>query len=67
MVGLSALWVPIVVSAVFALIALWIIHGRLGWHKGDVTALPGEAKVMECCAARTYSPGLSLPRRRQRG
>jgi hypothetical protein len=29
MVGLSALWMPIVVSAVFVFIALSIIHGML--------------------------------------
>src|SRR5206468_7271250 len=47
MVGLTALWMPIVVSAVFVFIALAIIHGFLGWHKGDMSAVPGEAKVME--------------------
>jgi hypothetical protein len=31
MVGLSALWMPIVVSAVFVFIALSIIHSMLGW------------------------------------
>ncbi|MDQ6830786.1 MAG: hypothetical protein M3081_18140 [Gemmatimonadota bacterium] len=40
MVGLSALWNPIVVSAVFVLIALSLIHAILGWHKGDMTAIP---------------------------
>ena len=29
MIGLSALWMPIVVSAVFVFIALSIIHGML--------------------------------------
>ena len=47
MVGLSALWMPIVVSAVFVFIALSIIRGMLGWHKGDMAAVPAEAKVME--------------------
>jgi hypothetical protein len=37
MVGVSDLWMPIVVSAVFVLIALLLIHGLLGWHKDDMT------------------------------
>ena len=57
MVGLSALWMPIVVSAVFVLIALLIIHGLLGWHKGDMTAVPGEAKVMETLRSLNVQPG----------
>ena len=57
MVGLSALWMPIVVSAVFVFIALSIIHGMLGWHKGDMTAVPGEAKVMETLRGLNVQPG----------
>ena len=57
MVGLFALWMPIVVSAVFVLIALLIIHGLLGWHKGDMTAVPGEAKVMEALRSLNVRPG----------
>jgi hypothetical protein len=57
MVGLSALWMPIVVSAVFVFIALSIIHGMLGWHKGDMTAVPGEAKVMETLRGLNVKPG----------
>ena len=57
MVGLTALWMPIVVSAVFVLIALMIIHGLLGWHKGDMTAVPGEAKVMELLRDLNVQPG----------
>ena len=57
MVGLSDLWMPIVVSAVFVFIALMIIHGMLGWHKGDMTAVPGEAKVMETLRGLNVQPG----------
>jgi hypothetical protein len=32
MVGVSDLWMPIVVSAVFVLIALLLIHGAQGRH-----------------------------------
>src|SRR5438045_2091931 len=57
MVGLSALWMPIVVSSVFVFIALSIIHGLVGWHKGDMTAVPGEAKVMETLRGLNVQPG----------
>ena len=57
MVDLPALWMPIAVSAVFVLIALSIIHGMLGWHKGDMAAVPGEAKVMETLRGLNVQPG----------
>src|SRR4051794_27767681 len=57
MVGLTALWMPIVVSAVFVLIALSIIHGLVGWHKGDMTGVPGEAKFMETMRGLNVQPG----------
>ena len=57
MVGLSALWIPIVVSAVAVFIAPALVHGMLGWHKGDMNALPGEAKVMETLRGVTVQPG----------
>src|SRR3954468_5131405 len=48
---------PILVSAVFVFIALALIHGLLGWHKGDMTAVPGEAKVMEMLRSLNLQPG----------
>jgi hypothetical protein len=57
MVGLPALWMPIVVSAVFVLIALLLIHGLLGWHRADMVAVPGEAKVMEMLRGTNLQPG----------
>jgi hypothetical protein len=57
MVGLSALWMPIVVSAVFVLVALFLIHGLLGWHKDDMSAVPGEAQVMDAMRGVHVAPG----------
>ena len=57
MVGLAALWMPIVVSAVFVFIALMIIHMMPGWHKGDMTAVPGEDKVRETLRGLKVQPG----------
>ena len=47
MVGLSALWLPIVLSSVFVFVTLLILHMMPGWHKGDMNAVPGEDKVLE--------------------
>jgi hypothetical protein len=57
MVGLAALWMPIVVSAVFVFIALSLIHALLGWHKTDMIAVPDEAKVMETLRSLNLRPG----------
>lgn len=58
MVGLSALWMPVVVSAMFVFIALALVHGVLGWHKDDMAAVPAEAKVMETLRGLNVRPGL---------
>lgn len=57
MVGLTAPWMPIVASAVFVLIALLVIHGMLGWHRDDMAAVPGEAKVLETLRGLNVAPG----------
>ncbi|HEX7938019.1 MAG TPA: hypothetical protein VF483_03445 [Gemmatimonadaceae bacterium] len=57
MVALSALWMPIVVSAVFVFIMLMLIHALLGWHKGDQHPVPGEARVMELLRGLNVAPG----------
>ena len=57
MVGLFALWMPIVVSAVFVFIALMLIHGLFGWHRADMTAVPGESQVMELMRGLNVQPG----------
>jgi hypothetical protein len=57
MVELSALWMPILVSAVLVLVALVIIHGMLGWHKDDMAALPGEPAVMDALRGANVPPG----------
>ncbi|MCE9603130.1 MAG: hypothetical protein K8S21_13075 [Gemmatimonadetes bacterium] len=57
MVSPLALWIPIVVSAVFVFIALMLIHGLLGWHRDDMIAVPGEAEFLERVRALGVSPG----------
>jgi hypothetical protein len=57
MVGWVALWMPIVASAVFVFVALSVLHMLPGWHKKDMTAVPGEAKVMEMLRGLDVQPG----------
>jgi hypothetical protein len=57
MVGLSALWIPIVVSAVFVFITLAHIHMLPGWHSADMSAVPGEDTVMETLRRLNIQPG----------
>jgi hypothetical protein len=57
MVAISALWMPIVLSAVFVFIALSLIHALFGWHKDDMAAVPDEAKVMETLRGLNVKPG----------
>lgn len=45
MVALGALWLPILLSAVFVFIASSIIHMALRYHASDYTALPNEEAV----------------------
>lgn len=46
MVPLSALWLPIVLSAVIVFIASAIMHMLLTYHRSDYQRLPEEDKVM---------------------
>jgi len=47
MVSISALWLPILLSAVFVFIASSILHMILPWHRGDCRQLPDEGKVLD--------------------
>ncbi|HEX9734367.1 MAG TPA: hypothetical protein VGG06_20535 [Thermoanaerobaculia bacterium] len=45
MVALTALWLPILLSAVAAFIASSILHMVLTYHRSDYSPLPGEANI----------------------
>jgi hypothetical protein len=63
MTVLHALWLPILLSSVFAFIASCVIHMALPWHKGDVARLPQEDKVMDALRPFAIPPGdYMLPR-----
>jgi hypothetical protein len=46
MVGLSALWLPILLSAVIVFVVSSVIHMALSWHKNDYAKVPNEDQVM---------------------
>ncbi len=46
MVSLTALWLPIVLSAVIVFVASSIMHMLLPYHKSDYQKVPDEEKVM---------------------
>jgi len=63
MVPIIALWLPILLSAVFVFIVSSIIHMVLPYHKNDFSKLPDEEKVMDDLRKYNLPPGeYSMPR-----
>lgn len=57
MTGLSLLWLPILLSAVFVFVASSIIHMALPWHKSDYPKMPNEDQVMDALRPLAIPPG----------
>ncbi|MDZ7267731.1 MAG: hypothetical protein ONB48_16080 [candidate division KSB1 bacterium] len=57
MTELTALWLPILLSAVLIFIVSSIIHMALPWHKNDYRKVPNEARVMEALRPFALPPG----------
>lgn len=57
MVGLSALWLPILLSAVIVFVTSSIIHMMLPWHKSDYSRIPDEDKAMDALRPLAIPPG----------
>ncbi len=58
MVPLSALAIPIVLSAVFVFLASFVLHMLIAaWHHGDLDRLPDEARVMDALRPFNLPPG----------
>ena len=57
MTGLSALWLPILVSAVLVFVASSIIHMVSPWHKSDYPRLANEDRVMDALRPLAIPPG----------
>ena len=58
MVSLTALWLPIVLSAVVVFLASSIMHMLLPYHKSDYRQLPDEDKLLAVLRAAGLKPGL---------
>jgi nucleoside recognition membrane protein YjiH len=57
MVPISALWLPIVLSAVIVFVASSILHMLLPFHRSDYRKLPDEEKVVDALRAAGVTPG----------
>jgi hypothetical protein len=57
MTGLSALWLPILLSSVIVFVASSIIHMVLPWHKSDYPKLSNEDRVREALRPLAMPPG----------
>src|SRR5271167_4403495 len=60
MTPLSALWLPIVLSAVIVFVASSIMHMVLPYHRGDYQPLPDEDKVLPALRAAGLKRGLYI-------
>ena len=58
MVSLTALWLPIVLSAVVVFVASSIMHMLLPYHKSDYRQLPDEDKLLAVLRGAGLKPGL---------
>ena len=57
MTGLSALWVPILLSAVLVFVVSSLIHMASPWHKIDYPKMPNEDQVMDALRPLAIPPG----------
>jgi hypothetical protein len=57
MTGLSALWLPILVSAVLVFVASSLLHMALPWHKSDYAPVPREKDVLDALRPLAIPPG----------
>ena len=57
MTPLTALWLPILLSAVLVFIASSIIHMFVPWHKNDYGRLPNEEQAMSTIRPLNLPPG----------
>jgi len=57
MTGLTALWLPILLSAVFVFIVSSVIHMLSPWHQSDYPKLPREDAVRDALRLLAIPPG----------
>ncbi len=57
MTGLSALWLPILLSAVGVFVVSSVIHMFTPWHKSDYPKMPNEDRVRDALRPLAIPPG----------
>src|SRR6266581_3856444 len=57
MIGLGALWLPILVSSVAVFVVSSVIHMMSPWHKSDYPKLANEDQVMDALRRFAIPPG----------
>jgi hypothetical protein len=57
MVPITALWLPIVLSAVIVFLASFVLHMLIPIHRGDYRQLPDEEKISEALRSANVTPG----------
>src|SRR4029434_5319234 len=57
MIPLTALWLPILLSAVIVFFASFIMHMVLSYHKSDYRRLPDEGRVTDAMRGAGVAPG----------
>ena len=57
MTEITALWLPILLSAVIVFVASSLIHMLLPWHKSDYPRVPNEDKFMDAVRPLAIPPG----------
>src|SRR6266704_2272707 len=60
MVALTALWIPILLSAVIVFVASSVMHMVLPYHRSDYKKLPDEDKILAALRPAQLSPGLYI-------
>jgi hypothetical protein len=60
LVPITALWLPIVLSAVIVFVASSVIHMLLKYHNSDYRKLPDEDKVLAVLRSANPQPGLYI-------
>ena len=57
MVGITSLWLPILLSAVFVFVVSSVIHMALNYHKSDWSELPDESELAQAFRKAGVGPG----------
>jgi hypothetical protein len=57
MTGISALWLPILLSSVIVFVVSSVIHMALPWHKNDYGKVPNEDKLRDALRPLGVPPG----------